>query len=247
MESELTISSLIFAPLLVAHIIAGTIAIIAGVTAMAARKGGSGLHTQAGNFFFGSMLVMAGSAAALTFWDPDPLSMLNGIVVMYLVATSWMAVRGHGRGWRRYEWAVLPVGAACSLALGILGILATQSEQGIGGFSAEPFFVFGGIGLSAVALDLNYLLRAKVDQRQRIARHLWRMCYAYLLAATSLFLGQQDDVFFFMAGSPLLFIPSLATVAFMAFWLVRVRVAKNWLSPVWPLRTKVAPTTEIGA
>lgn len=243
----MTFSSLIFTPLLVIHIIAGSVAILSGVAAMAARKGRSGFHPQAGNCFFVSMLVMAGSAAVLTYWEPDPLSMLNGIVVMYLVATSWMAVRGHGQGWRRYEWAVLPVGAACSVALIVLGILATQSEQGIGGFSAEPFFVFGSIGILAVVFDLNYLLRADVDQRQRIARHLWRMCYAYALAATAFFLGQQDDVFFFMAGSPLLFVPTLGTVTFMVFWLVRVRFAKNWLTPVWPFGPKIAGKTELGA
>ncbi|MEM1133665.1 MAG: hypothetical protein AAGH53_12085 [Pseudomonadota bacterium] len=246
METELPLSSLIFTPLLVVHILAGTIAIGAGVTAMFARKRGSGLHTQAGNFFFGSMLVMAGSAKVLTYWEPDPLSMLNGVMVMYFVSTSWMAVRDHGKGWRHYEWALLPVAATLASALIVLGILATQSEAGIGGFSAEPFFVFGGIGLLAVALDLNYLMHGKVNQRQRIARHLWRMCCAYLIAATSLFLGQQDDVFFFMAGSPLLFVPSLATLVFMVFWLFRVRFAKNWLSPVLRLSPKVSPNTEIG-
>ncbi|MFL0355650.1 hypothetical protein ACI5KX_04155 [Erythrobacter sp. GH1-10] len=221
---------------------------MSGALAMFARKGNTALHTTAGNFYVVSMLFMAGSASALTWWEYDPLSMLNGLVVMYLVATSWMAVRQHGKGWRRYEWAILPVGAACVLALGYFGFMATQSPTGgIGGFSPEPYFVFGGIGLMAVLLDLNYLLRDNVNPRQRIARHLWRMVYAYLLAATALFLGQQDDVFFFMAGSQLLFIPSLATLAFLAFWIIRVRFAKNWLRPIWPVRAKATPNTEVGA
>ena len=221
----MAISSFIFLPLLVAHIIAGTVAIVSGALAMFARKGNTALHTTAGNFYVVSMLFMAGSASALTWWEYDPLSMLNGLVVMYLVATSWMAVRQHGKGWRRYEWAILPAGAACVLALGYFGFMATQSPTGgIGGFSPEPYFVFGGIGLMAVLLDLNYLLRDNVNPRQRIARHL-----------------------FFMAGSQLLFIPSLATLAFLAFWIIRVRFAKNWLRPIWPVRAKATPNTEVGA
>ncbi len=42
-------------------------------------------------------------------------------------------------------------------------------------------------------------------------------------AATSLFLGQQDDVFPFMVGAPVLSISSLTMLDFLAYWLVKVR------------------------
>ncbi|MGP1354318.1 MAG: hypothetical protein ACTS1Z_13435 [Parasphingopyxis sp.] len=200
---------------------------------MVARKGSATLHARAGRFFFVSMLIMASSAAVLTWWEPDPLSLFNAVLTFYLVATSWMAARRRGREWRRYEWAAMPVAFGCALALGVTGILAMQSIDGeIGGFPPQPFFVFAGLALLAALLDLNYLLSAKTNQRQRIGRHLWRMCFAFFLAATALFLGQQYDVFFFMEGSPLLFIPSLATVVFLVFWIVRVRFAKQWLRPI---------------
>lgn len=210
---------------------------------MIARKG-SALHTRAGNWFFVSMLGLAATAAILTWWEPDPLSLIGGaILTTYLVVTSWMAARGRGREWRRYEWAAMPVALVCAIALGWFGMLAMQSNDGaIGGFSPQPFFVFGGLALLAMLFDLNFLLRANANQRQRTARHLWRMCVAFFLAATSIFLGQQDDVFFFMKGSPLLFIPSLGTVLFMAFWIARVRFARQWLRPVRPVRAKVLPT-----
>lgn len=68
------------------------------------------------------------------------------------------------------------------------------------------------------------------------------MCVAFFLAATSLFLGQQDDVFFFMEGSPLLFVPSLATLIFMVFWLIRVHFAKQWLRPVRSRSVEATPS-----
>ena len=77
--------------------------------------------------------------------------------------------------------------------------------------------------------DLSLFWRRKLQPRQRVARHLWRMVMAYFLAATSLFLGQQDDVFPFMQGSPILLIPSLATLAFLTYWVVRVRFVRNWI------------------
>jgi hypothetical protein len=233
---------MLLSPLLVVHVVGGSIALASGVTAMIARKGARTLHTRAGTWFFGSMLVMAATAALLTRWEPDPLSLFAAILTLYLVATSWMAARG--RGWRRYEWAAMPVALASALALAWLGFTAAQSVDGtVAGKPPQALFIFAGLAILATLLDLNALLRARLSQRQRIARHLWRMCTAFFLAATSLFLGQQDSVFPFMEGSPLLFVPSLATLMFMAFWIVRVRFAKQWLRPAKPVPAKAAPAT----
>ena len=80
----------------------------------------------------------------------------------------------------------------------------------------------------AAALDLNVLLRGRVERHQRIARHLWRMCAALLIAAFSFFLGQQKVMPEAIQGSPWLFVPPLATFAAMLFWIFRVRFARSW-------------------
>jgi hypothetical protein len=65
--------------------------------------------------------------------------------------------------------------------------------------------------------------RGGLSGHQRIARHLWRMCAALVIAAFSFFIGQQKVMPEFVRGSPLLFGPPLAVLALMIFWLVYVR------------------------
>ena len=84
------------------------------------------------------------------------------------------------------------------------------------------------IGLLAGLLDLNAILRAPLSQRQRVARHLWRMCIAFFIATGSFFLGQQDVLPAALRGSPLLLVLAFAPFAVMAFWLVRVRLGKRF-------------------
>ena len=62
-----------------------------------------------------------------------------------------------------------------------------------------PVFALAGVCLLAGLLDLNAILRAKLTPAQRIARHLWRMCFAFFIATGSFFLGQQDVL---PAGGP---------------------------------------------
>ena len=56
-------------PLIPFHVLAGSIALIAGAAAMSARKGGP-LHAKAGTAFFLSMLAMAGTGAVIALLEP---------------------------------------------------------------------------------------------------------------------------------------------------------------------------------
>lgn len=75
----------------------------------------------------------------------------------------------------------------------------------------------------AAALDLHVILRGGVSGAERIARHLWRMCTALLFGAASFFIGQPQVFPPPLRGSPILFLPVLAIMAAMIFWLLRVR------------------------
>lgn len=211
---------------LVAHIAGGTIGLIAGAIAMVARKGGP-LHVAAGRWFFVSMMVMAVLATILAIAKPERLSTVAGMLAGYLVLTSWLAARQRG-GTRSISGYATPfIGLAC-IAACVHGVVVAAGPSGpIEGFPPVACYVFGSVATLAVLLDLNALVRGQLSNRQRIARHLWRMCVAYFLAATSLFLGQQDDVFWFMQGSPILFAPSILTLLFMLWWIVRTRFASG--------------------
>jgi hypothetical protein len=209
------------------HIAGGSLALLSGTVAVAARKGGP-LHARAGAWFFGSMLVLGVTAAILEPFRSPPGSPIGGILVCYFVATSWVAARRRDGTTGRFEIV------ACAAVLVAAALIAWDAATGTSTTPAGrgPIFVFAAVCLLAGLLDLNAILRARLTLVQRISRHLWRMCVAFFIATGSFFLGQQDVMPEAVRGSPMLFVLAFAPFAVMAFWLVRVRMGK----PLRPAR-----------
>jgi hypothetical protein len=168
-----------------------------------------------------SMLVLGVTASILEPFRSPPGSPIGGVMVCYFVATSWVAARRRDGTTGRFEII------AC---VGALGIGALMVWGGLTGATTPagsgPVFALAGLCLIAGLLDLNAILRRKLTAAQRIARHLWRMCFAFFIATGSFFLGQQDVLPQAVRGSPILFVLAFAPFAVMLFWLVRVRFAK---------------------
>lgn len=209
--------------LLWVHIAGGLLALPAGTVAVAARKG-SRLHARAGNVFFGSMLVLGATAAILEpFRTPEPGSPITGLFVLYFAGTSWVTARRRDGTAGRFE--IL----ACAVALGTAAVLGWDAivEGGTTPLGPGLLYALTGLCLLAGLLDLGVVLRGRLAPAQRIARHLWRMCFAFFIATGSFFLGQQDLLPRPVRGSPVLFVLALAPFAVMLFWLVRIRLAKT--------------------
>jgi uncharacterized membrane protein len=215
--------------LLFLHIGGGSLAMAAGAAALLSRKGAS-LHRAAGTVFFVSMLVAAGIGGAVAPFlsDGQRPNTVAGILAFYLVASAWAAVRREDVGAGRLVVAGFAV-ALCAAAAGIVFMLqAANSPMGtVDGSPPQAFYLFAIVGGFAAAGDLNVILRGGLSGAPRIARHLWRMCTGLFIAAGSFFLGQQQVMPAFMRGSPLLFVPVFLPLAFLLFWLVRVRLT-NW-------------------
>ena len=215
------------------HIGGGTVALGAGAAALLFRKGGRA-HAKAGTWFLAAMLVLfvsgAGMAAALALWNVA----LGALFGIYLVATSWAAARRRDGRAGRFELTALLAAAAIAILDLLLGLLATSSASGrLFGYPPGPYYGFAAIAALAAALDLNFILRRPVTLARRLARHLWRMCAALLFTAFSFFVGQQKIMPAAWHGAFWLWLPPLAVLAAMIFWLVRVR-----LSP--PIRVPLA-------
>ena len=204
------------------HIAAGLLALPAGTIAVAARKGGR-LHARAGTAFFGAMLVLGTSAAILEpFREPEPGSPIAALFVLYFVATSWVAARRRDGTTGKFEML------ACAAALGTAAFMFWGVVMDGATTPAGPgvIYVLASVCLLAGLLDLNAILRGRLTPARRIARHLWRMCFAFFIATGSFFLGQQDLLPAAWRGAPFLVVLAFAPFAVMAFWLIRMRFPK---------------------
>ena len=230
--------------LMAIHIAGGLAALPAGAAAVMARKGGR-THARAGTLFLASMLVLGITASILEpFREPEPGSPLGGIIVCYFVLTSWVAAKRRDGTTGRFEIV------ACLFALGAgaLMIWAALFDGATTPAGPGAVYFLAGICLIGGLLDLNAILRARLALAQRIARHLWRMCFAFFIATGSFFLGQQDVLPAAVRGSAILFVLAFAPFAVMAFWLVRVRVMKGSARRILPgLTTRSERQPEAGA
>jgi hypothetical protein len=209
------------------HIAGGLLALLSGAVAFAVRKGG-GTHVAAGTWFCVAMLVLGVTASILAPFKSPPDSPLGGIMVCYFVATAWMTARRRSGTPGRFEkiaCAIVLVIAIAIIGSGFRLALSPTAPSGPPG----PFALFavGGICLLAGLLDLRFIVRGKLSARQRIARHVWRMCFAFFIATGSFFLGQQDVMPQAVRGSPILFVLAFAPFALMLFWLARVRFSRR--------------------
>jgi uncharacterized membrane protein len=225
-------------PLLILHILGGTVGLLAGTVAMAVRKG-SRLHRASGNVFTIAMLTLASSALCLAIMKSQRGNIVGSIVTFYLITTAWLAGRRRKIG--RPEWAALLVGlggAAAVIALGVQTVRnpATADPKAPAGMS----FFFGAVLLLAAAGDIRMLADGGIVGRQRVTRHLWRMCFGLFIATGSFFLGQQQVFPAFLRGSFFLTVLALLPFPVMIYWLFRVRFSKAYKNQPEPDPTLVS-------
>lgn len=219
-------------PLLILHILGGTIGLLAGTFAMAVRKGGY-LHRASGNVFTIAMLTLASSGLCLAILKSQHGNIIGSIVTFYMITTAWLA--GRRRTLDRYDWAALFVGLGGAAAVITLGVQTLHHPDK--NAPATMCFFFGIVLMLAAAGDIRMLAVGGIAGRQRITRHLWRMCFGLFIATGSFFLGQQQVFPVFLRGS--IFLTVLAVLPFpvMIYWLFRVRFSK-----AYKMQPRVDPT-----
>jgi uncharacterized membrane protein len=212
-----------FSPILLSHICAGTSGLLSGAVAISFRKG-SRRHRVAGNVFVISMLSLSSSGAFLAFMKSQMNNVFGGVLTFYLVATAWVTARRRDGETGIVDWVALLVALALGAVIVTYGLEAANNQTGLkDGIPAGMYFFLGSVALLSAAGDVRMLLRGGVFGAQRIARHLWRMCYALFIASGSLFLGQQQVFPAFLRRTNVLFVPAVLPLILMIFWLVRVR------------------------
>jgi hypothetical protein len=211
--------------LLFLHICGAIIGLLSGTAALIFRKGFR-WHRAAGNVFFVSMLIMSGSGAGIAaFIKPNMGNVFGGVVTFYLVATGWLTVLRKEEETGLIEFGLLLVALAAGGGGLLYGWEAAHSVTGLKeGYPPAPYLIFGSLSLWSAAFDIRMIARRGISGPPRIARHLWRMCVAFLIAALSFFLGKQQHFPAAIRGSQILNLPMIAILIVMIYWLIRVRV-----------------------
>lgn len=213
--------------MLLVHILAGGLGLVFGAVALSAAKGAR-LHHESGTLFVYAMLTMAASGAAIAVSGgvaPGvnvPAALLTG----YLVFTGLTAVRAPAFSSRRLDLGSMLAGFAIGLGSFASAVRVLAGGDARSGM-AVPLFMFAVVGLLAGVGDLRMIRSDGLRGPRRLARHLWRMCFALYIAAASFFLGQADEFPEGLRDRGLLALPVLAVIGSMLYWLWRVRIPQG--------------------
>src|SRR6202044_716290 len=152
---------------------------------------------------------------------------------------TWGGLAGRRRNISRSDWAALLVGLGGAAAVITLWVRTLHHPDP--NAPAGMSFFFGVVLLLAATGDIRMLARGGIAGRQRITRHLWRMCFGLFIATGSFFLGQQQVFPSFLHGSILLTVLALLPFPFIIYWLFRVRFGKAYKSQPPSAPVPVAP------
>jgi hypothetical protein len=230
-----------YSPILLVHILGGTIGLVSGTAAVVFRKGSRG-HVLAGRVFVAAMLTMSAGATYLAIVKHQNSNIGGGILTFYLIMTAWLTARRRDGETSRWDWfaMLIPLSVGLITWMGAINVLRSgrTSQDGV---PVGMMFFMGSICLLAAAGDVRMLLRGGVSGAKRLARHLWRMCYGLFIAAGSFFLGganrplrllssvgigQHLPRAWFNLG--LYMVLTIAPLILLIFWLVRVRFASAY-------------------
>ena len=223
-------------PILLFHICGGTLGVLSGTVAIFLRKG-SRRHALAGTVFVVSMLALGASGAYMAILKMEPGNILGGVFTCYLVATSWIAAKRKEFRTGIFDWGALLLVSGLTIVEMTFGLEAATSPTGLKyGYPPGPYFLIGAVALIAATGDVRMLVRHGISGTQRIARHLWRMCFAFFIASASVFLARAHLFPAFMRRTGTLYLLSLFPLILMIFWLIRIRFARGFKSSAEPHR-----------
>lgn len=217
--------------LLPIHIAAGAIAMMLGAVALLVKKGGT-THRRSGLLFVAAMLVMGTTASMLGFRrSPTDGNVFAGVMTAYFVGTALTTVRPPSPWIRRFNAAALAVAILLALGAFVSGVKGV-SNPGLspGGVPARIIGVMSFILATVLTLaaigDLRVWRRGAPRGRPRLARHLWRMCFALFIAAGSFFSIRERVATIlpepFTTG-PMRLLPIVLLFSAMFYWLWKLR------------------------
>lgn len=214
------------AALMMIHGIVGTGIVISGIIALISTKG-SNIHRKSGIFFAIALCVMAAVIITTAFLASHLVSTLGitfTALACYLVLTSWATVRIPSATLGQFSYVAPVVAGSIGMIALYWGTMAALGYEEVDDdIPVAAYFVFSALAFLSACGDVATILKGGAVGAQRLARHLWRMCFALYLFTATLFTGPGSVVFpEQIRGSWVFMIPELSVLALSLYWLTRV-------------------------
>ena len=124
----------------------------------------------------------------------------------------------------KFDWGALLIALAVGAVNVTFALQAANSPTGSRfGYPPGPYLFLGSVALIAAAGDIRMLVRGSISGVPRLARHLWRMCFALFIASASIFLARPHVFPAILRTTHVLPFLGILPLILMIFWLVRVR------------------------
>ena len=137
-----------------------------------------------------------------------------------------------------FDWGALLVGLSVAAVAVTFGVQGAMSPTGLKyGDPAGQYFFLGSVATLATVGDIRLLVRGGISGAKRIARHLWRMCFALFIASASVFLAREHLFPEIMRRTGALYVLSFLPLILMIYWLVRTLASRQMK------RTPLAPSS----
>ena len=192
---------------------------VLGGVALLVKKGGT-THRRSGLLFVYAMLVLGISASILG-------NVLGGLMTVYFVGTALTTVRPVSPWTRRINVAALAVAIGLALVDIVGGVKAFNSPGGLrNGVPFQMIFFIAAVMILAAIGDVRIMRFGMPRGGPRLARHLWRMCFALFIAAGSFFSIRERVAKILpepFTTAPMRALPILLVFGAMFYWLWRVR------------------------
>ncbi len=211
-----------YSTILTFHIVTATIGLLAGAIALFSKKGTT-LHKNSGKLFTAGMIMIGTAGSALAYMVNRPETLIIGITMLYLVGTGIAVIMRKENETGLFEISALTLVVSLAVIAAFFGYTVSNiNSQSTGAVPAGFYYIQTGLLIFCSALDLRVIIRGGVSGAQRIARHVWRMCLAFLIAVTSIFLGNTQIFPEDIRSTNILFAPSIIVIVLMIYWMLRV-------------------------
>jgi hypothetical protein len=204
-------------PLLLAHATAGSVMLLSGVVAMAAKKANK-YHRVAGKIYLVVATVVAVTGFAIAAQKNNQFLIATSVFVMYMVMTGYRSLylkQLHREVKAQViDWLIIAFASVGALGLFILGTKAIIR----GNFGGLVPLIFGLIAASFIRRDVLKFVKGPVDKKHWLNNHISGMVGSYIAGFTA-FLAVNAG-FISNSFSPVLWLlPSAIGTPLIIYWI----------------------------